>query len=190
MSPLIIVGLGNPGSEYAGTRHNIGWMVVDAFAAKHQSAWTMPSGLFMQATCRLARRDVYLVKPLTYMNASGKAAKRLLGQLKATPQQCVAVVDEYNFPVGRIHLRPQGSDGGHNGLTSMINELGTDAFWRLRCGIDRQFGPGGMADYVLGDFRADEIDARDAMIQRAVAALEEIIKAGPERAQSSVNRTS
>jgi peptidyl-tRNA hydrolase len=72
----------------------------------------------------------------------------------------------------------------------MINELGTDAFWRLRCGIDRQFGPGGMADYVLGDFRPDEIDARDAMIQRAVAALEEIIKAGPERAQSSINRSS
>jgi PTH1 family peptidyl-tRNA hydrolase len=188
MTPLIIIGLGNPGGDYAATRHNIGWMVVDAFATKHSAAWTTPSSLFMHATCRLARREVHLIKPLTYMNDSGKAAKRFIGQIKATPSQCVAVVDEYNFPVGRIHLRPQGSDGGHNGLASMIKELGTDVFWRLRCGIDRNFGPGGMANYVLGAFAPEEIPARDAMIELAVKAIEEMIKSGPERAISLINR--
>lgn len=188
MTPLIIIGLGNPGSDYAVTRHNIGWMVVDAFAAKHNAKWSTPSSLFMEASCTLARRAVHLVKPLTYMNESGKAAKRIIGQLRATPAQCVVVVDEYNFPVGRIHLRPQGSDGGHNGLTSMIRELGTDAFWRLRCGIDRKFGPGGMANYVLGSFAAEELAARDAMIDLAVKALEEMVKQGPDRAISAINR--
>lgn len=188
MSTLVFIGLGNPGGEYADTRHNIGWMVVDAFAQKHNAIWSTPSGLFMHATCRIARREVHLVKPLTYMNESGKAAKRLLGQLHAAPSQCVVIVDEYNFPVGRIHLRPQGSDGGHNGLTSMIRELGTAAFWRLRCGIDRRFGPGGMADYVLGPFEPQETALRDEMIAKAVAALEEVVKLGPERAQSNVNK--
>jgi peptidyl-tRNA hydrolase, PTH1 family len=187
MQTIVYIGLGNPGSEYVETRHNIGWLVVDAFAAKHGARWTSPSGLYAQASCQFARTNIILCKPLTYMNASGKAAKRLLGQAKVGADRCVVVVDEYNFPVGKIHLRPRGSDGGHNGLTSMIQELGTDAFWRLRCGIDRNFGPGGMADYVLSPFGAAEQAARDGMIAKAVEALERIAKDGADRAMQVVN---
>lgn len=187
MQTIAYIGLGNPGSEYVETRHNIGWMIVDAFAAKHGARWTSPSGLYAQASCQFARTQIELCKPLTYMNASGRAAAKLLGHLKVPPARCVVVVDEYNFPVGKIHLRPRGSDGGHNGLTSMIQELGTDAFWRLRCGIDRRFGPGGMADYVLGTFSPDQIPDRDAMITAAVEALERIAKDGPDRAMQVIN---
>ena len=104
-----------------------------------------------------------------------------------TPNDVIVVVDEYNFPTGRINLRPSGSDGGHNGLTSVIEELRTPNFWRLRCGIDRNFGPGGLVDYVLGTFPPEEHALRDQMIIDACRALDEITKHGPQRAMKAIN---
>jgi PTH1 family peptidyl-tRNA hydrolase len=198
---LLIIGLGNPGTRYELTRHNIGFMVVDALANELKAAWERPSSLYDVATVRYAGRQAVLAKPLTYMNESGKAAKKLMGQFKLTPQQIVCVVDEYNFPVGKVHLRPEGSDGGHNGITSMIEELGTPKFWRLRCGIDRKFGPGGLVDYVLSPFdESDRLAPSDPsnpvspsklerMISRGVDALKLIIKQGPQQAMQLVNRS-
>lgn len=187
MNTCIYVGLGNPNKMYVKTRHNIGWMVLDAFAMKHGVKWAAPNELYMIGLHTIGRSRIVLVKPLTYMNASGVAVKHVLENNGALPNQCVIVVDEYNFPVGRTQLRDRGSDGGHNGLASMIAELSTDRFWRLRCGIGRNFEPGGMADYVLSAFSVNEIHARDEMIHDAVLALESIAAVGPEAAKKSVN---
>lgn len=187
----VIVGLGNPGAKYAFTRHNIGFMVVDALSGSrpwHEESLGSPAVRYLETTIRLGGSTTHVIKPLTYMNDSGKAARLVIQRLSLPPSRVIAVVDEYNFPVGKVHLRPRGSDGGHNGLTSMIEELGTDEFWRLRCGIDRKFGPGELVDYVLSDFGADEVAARDAMITKAVEALKSIISLGPERAMQLVNR--
>jgi len=186
---VLIVGLGNPGSRYAHTRHNVGFMVVDALAEALKAEWSRPSSLYDLAEVRFAGRQALLAKPLTYMNESGKAAKKLVGQHKLSPQQVVCVVDEYNFPVGKVHLRPEGSDGGHNGITSMIEELGTPKFWRLRCGIDRRFGPGGLVDYVLSPFESSDSDNLSLMLTRGVDALKLIMRLGPQQAMQQVNRT-
>jgi len=185
---LLIIGLGNPGSRYALTRHNIGFMVVEALAEQLKTTWDNPSSLYDLAHVRYAGRQAVIAKPLTYMNESGKAAKKLMGQYKLTPQQIVCVVDEYNFPVGKVHLRPEGSDGGHNGITSMIEELGTSKFWRLRCGIDRRFGPGGLVDYVLSPFDTSDQSELSIMIERGTEALKAIIRQGPQQAMQVVNR--
>ncbi len=186
---VLIVGLGNPGSRYAHTRHNVGFMVVDALAEALKAEWSRPSSLYDLAEVRFAGRQALLAKPLTYMNESGKAAKKLMGQHKLSPQQVVCVVDEYNFPVGKVHLRPEGSDGGHNGITSMIEELGTPKFWRLRCGIDRRFGPGGLVDYVLSPFESSDSDNLSLMLTRGVDALKLIMRLGPQQAMQQINRT-
>ncbi len=186
---VLIVGLGNPGSRYAHTRHNVGFMVVDALAEALKAEWSRPSSLYDLAEVRFAGRQALLAKPLTYMNESGKAAKKLVGQHKLSPQQVVCVVDEYNFPVGKVHLRPEGSDGGHNGITSMIEELGTPKFWRLRCGIDRRFGPGGLVDYVLSPFESSDSDNLSLMLTRGVDALKLIMRLGPQQAMQQINRT-
>lgn len=187
-APLLFIGLGNPGIRYAPTRHNIGFMVVDAVAEKFGLRWDVTSALHDTCEWRHAGRTMVLAKPKTYMNDSGRSARKLAGQLGIGPADVVAIVDEYNFPVGRIHLKAGGSDGGHNGITSLMTELKSAAFWRLRCGIDRRFGPGGLVDYVLAPFPSDDSDALASMITDAVAAVELIARVGPERAMQTVNR--
>jgi len=188
----LIVGLGNPGARYAETRHNIGWMVADDFARKHTITKNTPlfsagKGDWYEARCTVGGTDVAVILPTTYMNLSGKAAAHASRHFHIPKERIVALVDEYNFPVGRIHLKNSGSDGGHNGTSSMIEELGTRAFFRLRCGIDKKFGPGELVDYVLKPFAAEEIASRDAMIEKAVAALETLIEVGAARAMQIVN---
>lgn len=188
----LIVGLGNPGARYAETRHNIGWMVADAFARKHTVSKNTPlfsagKGDWYEARCAVRGTDVVVILPTTYMNLSGKATEQASKLFRIPKERIVAIVDEYNFPVGRIHLKNSGSDGGHNGTSSMIEELGTQAFFRLRCGIDKKFGPGELVDYVLKPFAPEEIAARDAMIEKAVAALETLIEVGAARAMQIVN---
>jgi PTH1 family peptidyl-tRNA hydrolase len=183
----MIVGLGNPGARYAETRHNIGWMVVQAFAARYQAEFQPGKGDWYEARCTLGKERLLLMLPTTYMNASGKAAAKAQ-QLYGVPlERIVAVVDEYNFPVGKIHLKNSGSDGGHNGMASMIQELGGAAFLRLRCGIDRNFAHGELVDYVLKPFADDEHTMRDAMIQKSVLALETLVRLGTPRAMQLIN---
>lgn len=183
----IIVGLGNPGSEYASTRHNIGFMVADAFVSAHKGQWK--SGKLAD-TCELmvSATRVLVVKPLTYMNLSGKAIAHFAAEASVPASRVIAVTDEYNFPTGRIHLRQGGSDGGHNGIASIIEDLRTPEFWRLRCGIDRKFGPGELVEYVLAPFPEEEREAVELMIRSAVAGLGECIRQGPEIAMNRINR--
>lgn len=183
----IIVGLGNPGSEYASTRHNIGFMVADAFVSTHKGQWK--SGKLAD-TCELmlSATRVLVVKPLTYMNLSGKAVAHFAAEASVPASRVIAITDEYNFPTGRIHLRQGGSDGGHNGISSIIEELRTPEFWRLRCGIDRKFGPGELVEYVLAPFPEEDREALELMIRSAVAGLGECIRQGPEIAMNRINR--
>lgn len=183
----LVVGLGNPGERYAATRHNIGWMVCDAFVRQNGGTFTPGQGLWSESFVRVGRENVAVILPVTYMNKSGEAAAEAQRLFRVLPEHIVVVVDEYNFPVGKIHLKGQGSDGGHNGVASMIDSLGTEKFWRLRCGIDRNFGPGGLVDYVLAPFASDEEPARDKMITDATAALKEIVALGARRAMNNVN---
>lgn len=180
---LALAFLGNPGSEYSGTRHNIGFMVGDRLASRRERPWVQRDPLFQECTFTYARRSVVLFKPMTYMNLSGRAVKKVLNAHQLKPSQLVVVVDEFNFPIGKVHLGLGGSSGGHNGTEHIIQELGTPQFWRLRCGIDRAFGPGELVDYVLSPFPADQHHAVEEMIEAACDRLERVIRDGPERAR-------
>lgn len=183
----LIVGLGNPGAEYASTRHNIGFMVVDALVSRSNLTWQHHSNLMDHAQWKSQGRTTEFIKPLTYMNLSGKAVKKRMVECGLGPRQVIVITDEYNFPTGKIHFKAGGSSGGHNGIASVMEELGTPDFWRLRCGIDRKFGPGELVDYVLRPFPPEESDTVAQMIDAACVAVAEIVKAGPELAMKTIN---
>jgi PTH1 family peptidyl-tRNA hydrolase len=183
----LVVGLGNVGERYAATRHNIGFMVAQELCRKQGVAFQAGKGAWIEAQCRIGGASVLVILPTTYMNNSGKAARQACTLYKVPPERVIAIVDEYNFPVGRIHIKNSGSDGGHNGIASMIAELQTDKFLRLRCGIDRKFGAGELVEYVLKPFDESEIVARDAMIAHAVSAIETVMLSGAARAMQIVN---
>lgn len=183
----MFVGLGNPGSQYADTRHNIGFMVVDAFIKAAEESWTNASSLYDEARLRYAGIELVVIKPLTYMNLSGKAVAKRSRELGISPTRVVVITDEYNFPVGKLHLKQGGSSGGHNGIASVIDELETANFWRLRCGIDRKFGPGELVDYVLAPFDASQSDELGRMIERGCETIRQIAKVGPALAMQKVN---
>lgn len=186
----IILSLGNPGARYAETRHNIGWMVGDVVARDLKAEFVPGRGEYYQAVGRWRGEDAAVIKPTTYMNNSGLVARQVVERFDVDPDAILVVVDEVQFPVGRIQLRPSGSDGGHNGLRSIIQHLDTDAFPRLRCGIDRNFAPGEMADYVLSPFAPHETDARDAMIELARQATLVWIAEGTDVAMGRFNKRS
>ena len=178
------IGLGNPGEQYAETRHNIGWLVCFELLKKYKKEPKAGKGAWYEAALKIHDTEVLVVFPTTFMNNSGEAVKPLCGQYKIHPSRVIAVVDELNFPVGKVQ---GGSDGGHNGLKSLIYHLNTDAFWRLRYGIDRNFAQGEMADYVLSDFKSEEMEERNKMIARGVEAIEYIARHGASRAMSVIN---
>ncbi len=182
----LIVGLGNPGSKYQLTRHNIGMRVVESFTSKCKSEFKFgPDCEF--AEFKYAGQEVYTCLPTTYMNNSGIAVKKMLNKFGISPENIVICVDEYNFQVGRIHLKAAGSDGGHNGIASVIEHINASNFIRLRLGIGKDFGPGGMSDYVLSHFYPNEDDTVNDMIKDGVKALEMVLKIGFARAMSDVN---
>lgn len=183
----LIVGLGNPGTKYEDTRHNIGWMVCEELIRRTGGRWEKGKGEYVQCLLKLYGKSVLVILPMTYMNASGTAAASVASAHKLSSDRIVAVVDEYNFPVGKVHLKMGGSDGGHNGVASLIEELRTDRFWRLRCGIEKNFGPGQLVDYVLSPFTDSERELRDVMIRRGADAIATIMSAGIQRAPSAIN---
>jgi len=167
----LILGLGNPGSEYAGTRHNLGFDVLDGVAARLEATDLAPRQLYRLARAECDGRSVHLAWPETFMNRSGCAAEELIERLGLPAEQMLVVVDDFNLPLGALRLRPSGSDGGHNGLASLIEELGTTDFPRLRLGIGPAPDEDDTADYVLSRFRPDEEDDLQTMKKAAVAAV-------------------
>ncbi len=182
----LVVGLGNPGRKYAGTRHNVGFDVVDQVAEQHRLEWESSPADAVQARWRAA--PAILAKPLTFMNLSGVAVGELLRFYKIDLPDLFVIVDDVNLELGRLRARPSGSAGGHNGLKSIISALGTEEFARLRVGIGQGDRPGGFADHVLAKFEPDERDEIAEATARAAQAAELFVAEGIVPVMNRFNR--
>jgi len=182
----LIVGLGNPGAEYAGTRHNAGFMAVERLAARH--GLTGPRARFHGAVLEgpIAGHKCMLLEPTTYMNRSGRAVAGAAAFYKLEPRDLLILVDDVALPCGRIRLRASGSAGGHNGLTDIQKALGTREYPRLRIGIDPP-GRAPQVDYVLGRFSPEQRAALDPALDRACDAVECWVREGIEAAMTRYN---
>jgi len=185
----LFAGLGNIGKEYAGTRHNIGFDVVDIVerSLDRSTGWRAGKGDYYVAKGFRGSDEILLVKPTTYMNLSGRAVRDALQFYKIELENLVVIVDDLALPVGTLRLRMGGSDGGHNGLTSIIYELGTENFARLRCGIGADFRKGDQVRFVLSQFKPDEMEIVHETIERAAQACLEITRSGIQNAMNVVN---
>jgi PTH1 family peptidyl-tRNA hydrolase len=183
----LIVGLGNPGGEYEHTRHNVGWKVVDAFAAKFRIAVTRHEKNAMTGSGRVAGGSVMVAKPLTYMNLSGSAVRLLANAYLESIDELMVVYDDIDLPLGKLRIRPNGSSGTHNGMRSIVEELASESFPRLRVGIGTA-GEGKLRDYVLDAFAPDEQPAIDAAVSRAVDALVLFCRGDLRRAMTEYNK--
>jgi len=182
----LIVGLGNPGKEYAGNRHNVGFQCLDHLARAHGIELRRQRFRAVLGDGHIGVQRVLLVKPLTFMNESGKAVAPVSRWYKIPPQRILVIHDDLDLPLGKVRLRPDGSSGGHKGIHSIIAELGTRDFARLRVGIGRP-QHGDPVDYVLGDFGADQepiIGAVCEMVERIVLCF---LQEGIERAMNAHN---
>jgi PTH1 family peptidyl-tRNA hydrolase len=189
MTPALIVGLGNPGAEYAAHRHNIGFRVVEALAQAHGLTFSRRRGsASLVAEGTICGAQVVLAKPQTFMNLSGKAVGRLSQSYQIPPAQILVVYDDLDLPLGRLRLRPEGGAGGHKGMRSIIERLGTQAFPRLRLGIDRPPGKMDPADYVLEPFTEQELVLAREGIKAAVPAIECWLTAGIAVAMGRFNQ--
>jgi PTH1 family peptidyl-tRNA hydrolase len=164
----VVVGLGNPGPEYRDTRHNIGQRVVDALAAQLKKAFHLEAGAHV-ARANWRGEALYLVKPQSFMNVTGPAVRRILRALGAEPADLVLVYDDIDMELGKVRTRLQGSAGGHNGVRSVIDTLGTDAIRRVKIGIGRPAHKAQVPDHVLEAFDPDEGE----VVDRAVATAAE-----------------
>jgi PTH1 family peptidyl-tRNA hydrolase len=183
---FLVVGLGNPGREHAGNRHNIGFMVLDRLAADHAISLGRVQNRSLVGTGKIAGRDLVLAKPQTYMNLSGEAVGALARYYKIPPPNILAVYDELDLPFGTLRLREKGGAGGHNGMRSLIRHLGEE-FPRLRLGIGRPPGRMPPAAYVLQDFGREDAPIVEEMITTAVAAVETFLREGINLAMSRHN---
>ena len=172
-----IVGLGNPGAQYKGTRHNVGFAVLDELARRASVEFESAPADALMARWRRTDEPVLLVKPLTYMNLSGQAVGELSRYFKIEPVDLLIVVDEVQLPLGKLRARARGSAGGHNGLKSVIAHLG-DNYGRLRLGVGRGDSRRDLADHVLARFDKDEAADAERMIARAADAAETFITSG------------
>lgn len=182
----LVVGLGNVGAEYDGTRHNAGFMVLDALAGASSTAFSVDR-LGSVATCRVKGRQLVLLKPSTYMNLSGKAVQYWLQREKLGVESLLVVVDDLALPLGEVRLRAQGSDGGHNGLKDIQAKLGTSGFARLRVGVGHDFPRGRQIDYVLSEFSPEEKPLLQSAVEKAKDAIAFYATIGLERAMNIVN---
>ncbi|MBQ9774895.1 MAG: aminoacyl-tRNA hydrolase [Lentisphaeria bacterium] len=183
----LIVGLGNPGEEYDRTRHNAGFMVIDRLlesfpAGRFEKRHTAESFVYAGS---FKGKPLSLQKPLTFMNLSGKAVAPIARKLGLKPEEILVIHDDLDLPVGKMRLKCGGSDGGHNGLKSIIAELGSASFKRLRIGIGRPL-PGQTVDYVLGKFEEEGIDV-NVVLNAAKDAVQTVLTAGMSRAMNQFN---
>lgn len=189
MDSILVVGLGNPGAEYLGTRHNVGFEVVDELMHRFKVHQRGGKGDYLIATHQIGVKNLILAKPLTYMNNSGTAVAGLLEHYGVSLNELLVVVDDIALPLGTIRIRTKGSDGGHNGLLSIIYQINSDEFARIRCGIRQAVTPPKRETptFVLSAFDMEERAQAEAMIARAADAVIECATAGPDRAMSRFN---
>jgi PTH1 family peptidyl-tRNA hydrolase len=184
----LIVGLGNPGPEYRETRHNVGFKVADALVERWRVSdqWREKFDA-LQVKTMVGDEPVILAKPMTFMNLSGQAVAGLAGFYKIEPADILIVTDDVALPLGRLRARPEGGAGGHNGLKSIIQSLGTQAFPRMRVGVGRGDDRRDLSDHVLGRFEADERDTVSAAVLRAADASELFLSEGIGRVMNAFN---
>lgn len=154
----LVIGIGNPGRRYAYTRHNAGFMFLDYIAEKQSLKFEPGKGDYYSAEAKFDGGNLLLVKPTTYVNNSGIAAAHILKERNLAPEDLLVVYDDVNLDAARIRVRAGGSDGGHNGISSIIYHLSSESFPRIRIGIGSGFEKGGMADYVLSGFSGEEFE--------------------------------
>lgn len=183
-----MVGLGNPGERYRRTRHNVGFMVVDALAARTHVGPVRDARDAWVGGATLGGSDVLLVKALTFMNRSGVAVERLAAEHGVAPGELLVVVDDVALELGGLRIRERGSHGGHNGLRSLIEVLGTDEFPRVRVGIRKGELPEDVAGYVLSEFPREDVLIVQEVVGRAAEAVECVIREGAPSAMNRYNR--
>lgn len=171
-----IVGLGNPGTQYAYTRHNIGFMAIDRFADKHGISVKKKQAKAEVGEGNVGGEKVYLIKPQTYMNLSGESVRAFMDFYKASRDDLIVVYDDLDTETGKIRLRYKGGPGGHNGIRSIIQHLGTEEFNRIRIGVSRPPAGREVASYVLSDFPKAEASLVDQSLEAACEALEHALK--------------
>ena len=186
MSKFLIVGLGNIGTEYAGTRHNIGFDVVEAFVIKH-GGFFKTERLAEVAEVKWKGKIFICIKPTTYMNLSGRAFKYYFDKEKANLENTLTIVDDLALPLSKLRLRGSGSDAGHNGLKDIQAVLGTDKYPKLRFGIGNNYPKGMQVDFVLGKWNNTEIPVVKAKIEKCVETIENFAFIGLDRTMNLIN---
>jgi PTH1 family peptidyl-tRNA hydrolase len=181
-----VVGLGNPGERYRRTRHNVGFMAVDVLLAR-AGARPVAEAEALVARVRVAEQEALLIKPLTFMNRSGAAVDRLLARHAGAVGDVVVLLDDVALELGRLRVRERGSHGGHNGLRSIIETLGSEEFPRVRIGVRKGELPGELADYVLDPFPAEDVLVVQEVVGRAADAVECLIREGTVAAMNRFN---
>jgi PTH1 family peptidyl-tRNA hydrolase len=183
----LIVGLGNPGREHAGNRHNAGFQCINRLAEAHGMSFTRRQARARVVQGKIGGYRVLLAKPQTFMNLSGESVSQLARFYKIAPADVLVLYDDLDLPLGKIRLRPDGGAGGHKGMRSIIQYLGTEDFPRLRLGIGRPPGQMDPVDYVLSDFSTDERADMELAFERAVAAIECFLDEGIEATMNAFN---
>lgn len=183
----LIVGLGNPGREYAGSRHNVGFLCVDRLAKKYDVTFNRRRSKYKSGPGIINSLDVCLVKPMTYMNNSGEAVQVILNSFNSTLGELLIIHDDMDITLGKIKIKEGGSSGGHKGVQSIISTINSDEFIRIRIGIGRPAMDTDPVSYVLGKFREEELSLIESSITRSIEAVEDILKYSSQSAMSKHN---
>ncbi len=189
MSKFLIIGLGNIGSEYANTRHNIGFDVVNAFVEKHEGTLEVKRLAYV-AEVKWKGKQFVCICPTTYMNLSGRAFKYWMDKEKIPLENTLTIVDELALPLDKLRLRPSGGDAGHNGLKDIQNTLGTDKYPKLRFGIGNNYPKGLQAEFVLGKWLNSEFFTVQLKIQKCIEVIESFAAVGIDQTMNEVNKLS
>jgi PTH1 family peptidyl-tRNA hydrolase len=188
--PQLIIGLGNPGGEYARTRHNVGWMCLDELERRGKFGRERREGAARVRQGTIDGYEVLTARPQTFMNMSGKAAAQLTGKFDSAPRDAIVLHDEADFPLGRVKIKLGGSAAGHRGVQSLIDSWRTDAFPRIRIGVGRDGDSNDLIEHVLDPFLPDERPQVDAALERAANMAVAIMREGIEAAMNIWNRAS
>lgn len=189
MDRYLIVGLGNIGAEYELTRHNMGFMVLDAFADASNIVFeTERYGDLAKTSFK--GRELILLKPSTYMNLSGNAVRYWMNKLNVPVDRILIICDDLNLPFGMLRMRKKGSDGGHNGLKNIQELLGTQEYARIRAGIGNDFSKGGQIDFVVGRMNDEELSGIPVICDKAIEGIKSFVTIGPDRTMSAFNAKS
>ena len=184
----IIVGLGNPGKKYDDTRHNIGFAYIECLAHKHNIKITKSECKALTGVGRIGGEQVVLAKPQTFINLSGESVKSLSAKYKCSPEDIIVIFDDVSLSVGRMRIRLKGSAGGHNGIKSIIYNLSSEDFPRLKIGVgEKPFSEMDLADHVLGHMTKEERKAAEAVMNKALEALPLLLNGEAEKAMSLYN---